>query len=246
MAFVIKFIFCTFEYMKKIYSFLFVSVCIVLFQACTGTYMPATVNTPLMLDKGEFQASVHGASSGFNFQLAYAPKDRWGIMLNGNFLNTANDTNQVYHKNSIGEIGLGKIKPLGNKGALLETYIGFGYGTLQSDFGDSISWYPRQSIHSWRVFFQPSFGKRYNAVDLAFTPRIAMIRMQQRNESSTRFLLEPTFTGKFGHKYVKGVIQLGLSLSTNQPAIRVDKDYGIISVGVQLFLGRKFEEKAQK
>ena len=67
---------------------------IILISSCTPPkYIPNVLNTPMLSNTGEIQASIHMAVSGFDPQLAIAITDNLGLMANGSFLN--NETNSM-------------------------------------------------------------------------------------------------------------------------------------------------------
>ena len=68
-----------------------------------------------------------------------------------------------------------------------------------------------------------------------------MVNFKQKNISMTQYFLEPAFTVKLGYKYVKAVLQVGLSFPTNKQNLAYDYEPVFFSLGLQATLGRDYD-----
>ncbi len=194
------------------------------FWSCAPAYTPNMVNTPLLSSKGEFQATIGTGTSGIDPQFAYAITDHVGIMANASFANRSDSSN--FHKHSFAEVGGGYTLLLGDAGRF-EVYGGAGMGNVDAMYNEDI-FTGRSNAVFTRIFVQPSIGAVTSAFDGAFTPRLVFVNINHSNSTlnTNTFdpFFEPTLTTKFGWKYVKMIIQVGLSFPlteyknyTNQP-----------------------------
>ena len=56
--------------------------------SCHVLYVPNSFNSPLLRNKGDGQINFAASLSGFEAQTAYAFTDNFGVMVNGQLLNT--------------------------------------------------------------------------------------------------------------------------------------------------------------
>lgn len=209
-----------------------------IFASCSPAYVPNVVNTPLLSNKKEIQASLYSGVSGFDLQSAYALTDHIGIMANGSFINNRNDSLENFRKHNFGELGVGYFSKIGNNGRF-EVFSGYGTGKVQAEFENNL-WQSDAYANYSRIFIQPSVGAATDYFDGAFSPRFVMVKIQQNNEHFTEYFAEPTLTGKVGYKYVKAVLQFGISIPmTEYP----DFNYNpfLLSLGIQAYLNRVFD-----
>ena len=201
----------------KLLSF-FIGLCFLAFS-CAPAYTPNMVNTPLLTNEGEFQATIGTGTSGIDGQFAYAISDQVGVMLNASYANRADTGSKNFHKHTFAEMGAGYSIPLGGPGRF-EIYGGGGMGWVDAKFGYNglFNTYVvnRSNAVLTRLFLQPTIGLTNNVFDGSFTPRIVMLNVNNTdkefsNNTWTPFV-EPTFTAKVGWKYVKMVFQIGLSV----------------------------------
>ncbi|MFO7923164.1 MAG: hypothetical protein R6U58_05690 [Bacteroidales bacterium] len=206
--------------------------------SCAPAYVPNVINTPLLSNKGEIQASLHGGISGVDPQLSYAVTDNVGLILNGSFADNTSDSSNNFHKHNFIEIGTGYYTKIGNKGRF-ETFGGFGSGKLQAEYENDL-WTSRADVISSRFFLQPAIGITTSILDASFTSRLVLINLSQGTEKSTGVFAEPALTGKLGFRYVKAVIQLGLSIPLQE---NIDFNYQpfMFSVGLQANFNKIFD-----
>ena len=100
----------------KGYYSIVVIVVISIMTSCSPEYVPNMVNSPMLSNQGEFQASVATGTSNFDAQTAFAITDNIGIMVNGSFGNETNDSTDDYHKHAFIEGGIGYFEKIGSKG----------------------------------------------------------------------------------------------------------------------------------
>jgi hypothetical protein len=207
--------------------------------SCAPAYVPNTINTPLLSNKGEIQAGLNYGLSGFDPQAAYALTDHIGLMINGSFRNNTSDSSDSYHRHAFVEGGGGYYTRIGGAGRF-EVYGGYGYSRLQAYFDGDI-WIKYANVYSHRLFLQPAVGFTTKVFDLSFASRVVLVSMHQEDVQENVFLFEPALTLKLGYKYVKGVVQFGLSF----PNSSVSVDFGyqpiMFSIGVQADLRKNYD-----
>ena len=225
---------------KSIRPFLsgFITTAILLLNACAPAYIPNTVNTPMLSNKGELQASVNSGISGFDPQLSYAITDHIGVMLNGSFSDRTSDSTDDYHKHQFVELGSGYYTKIGTIGRY-ETFAGFGLGNTRGEYSTTL-WSSYADAQFFRIFIQPSIGLATSFFDGGFAWRFVIISMTQEQNKSTGFFFEPVITLKLGYKYVKMVTQFGLSLPVTEE-IAFNYQPFMFSVGLHAYLWRKFD-----
>ncbi len=212
----------------------------ILFFSCAPAYVPNVVNTPLMSNKGEFQASVHTGTSGFDPQFAYALTNNIGLMLNGSFANRTSDTTDNFHKHQFVEFGAGYFASIGTAGRF-EVFGGYGAGNLQAEYDNNL-WVSKARVNSGRFFIQPAIGASTSVFDGSFSSRLVFVNLSQESEKASCAFIEPALTGKFGYKYVKFVVQTGLSVPLSSSNNLFNYQPFMFSVGIQLNIGKLFEE----
>lgn len=199
--------------------------------SCAPAYTPNIVNTPLLSSKGEFQAVIGTGTSGVDPQLAYAITDHIGVMANASFANRSDSAN--FHKHSFVELGGGYTISIGDAGRF-EIFGGGGMGSVDAMYEEGI-FYGRSKATFNRFFIQPSVGAVTDIFEGAFTPRLVFVNMHHTTDSLSYHsfdpFIEPTITVKIGWKYVKMMLQVGLSLPLSEI-----KNYGnqpfMFSVGL--------------
>jgi hypothetical protein len=217
-----------------------VSVTLVV-SSCAPAYIPNVINTPLLSNKGEFQAAVYTGTSGFDPQLAYAVSDHVGLMLNGSFASRTNDSTDDYHKHQFVEIGTGYYTKIGTEGRF-ETFGGFGYGKVKVN-DDNDLWLAHSDVNSIRLFIQPAFGLTSDFFDGSAAMRFVFLDLYQGSVKGSDFFIEPVVTCKLGFKYVKAVFQTGFSLRTfSSSSNYFNYQPFIISIGLQANINKIFND----
>jgi hypothetical protein len=207
--------------------------------SCAPAYVPNTLNTPLLNNKGEIQIGINSGIAGFDPQLAYAVTDHIGIMLNGSFRNSTSDSSDAFHKHAFLELAPGYYTNLGKIGRF-EVYGGYGYSRLKA-YSESgiIESFADASCN--RFFIQPAIGLTTPIVDFSFASRFALVNLRQNDLHFTELFFEPALTCKLGYKYVKGIVQMGLSLPANSEGIDFNYQPFIFSIGIQAAINRHYE-----
>ncbi len=238
---------------------------LLLATACSPLYVPNTRNVPLFKEGGEFQASVFGTTAGGEAQLAYAITDH--IAVTGNYAygstkeTNPGDDKEFTRKNSFGEIGFGYYKVKRN--SRLELFAGYGMGQ-----GTSHDQYYFFGLNNdvvatgkyGRIFIQPSIGTNNRKFNLAFTPRIAMVKYSEfttedPNSKAPKFtppdefqiLIEPAVTGKFhlaGNLH--GIFQLGLGVPVNSDKVYFAYMPAQFAVGIQIDTSNRLRTRVYK
>ena len=161
----------------KILMASFVLAGTVLTSCRPNAYLPNTIHTPLLKEKGEIRATLNTS----NVQLAYAVTENIGIMANGQYstmrqtTTSGNEAEKDVSTQTVGEIGVGYFSPFGANG-VFEVYSGGGYGQVHIHStltGSAVRDYDRTlNTFATKFFLQPSLGFSNTPFDLAFTPRI--------------------------------------------------------------------------
>jgi hypothetical protein len=212
---------------------------ILLLASCTPAYVPNTLNTPLMSNKGEIQVGANVGLSGFDPQASFAVTDHVGLMLNGSFRNSTSDSSDSFHKHVFLEGGCGYFTKIGSIGRF-ETFGGYGFSKLQA-YSENGIWASYADATCNRIFIQPAIGIATKVFDGSFATRMVMVDMHQADMQNTGFFLEPALTLKLGYKYVKGMLQFGLSFPLNSEVIDFNYQPFLFSVGLQATLKRTYE-----
>lgn len=201
--------------------------------SCAPTYVPNVVTTPFLGDKGDVAGSVNYGVSGFDPQFAYAVTDNIGVVANGSYINTANDTNSQFRQHLHVEFGGGYHTRIGSFGRF-EAYGGGGVGRINAKF-DDLLFVSYEDVLSTRLFIQPSVGFVTDVFEIGFSTRFVLVSLMQDQKSETAPFIEPALTAKLGYSPVKGMMQLGFSLPLN-PELKFYFQPVIFSIGLQIRL----------
>ncbi len=209
----------------------------ILLDACAPAYVPNVINTPLLSNKGELQASINGGISGFDPQISYALTDHIGLALNGSFANRTSDSTENYHKHNFVELGTGYYTKMGKVGRF-ETFGGVGFGNTRGGYSNDL-WSAYTNANYTRLYLQPGIGIATAPFDGSLAARLAFVNLKQGSQRSTGVFLEPVITLKTGFKNVKLSVQIGLSFSLNE---NIDFNYHpfIFSIGLHTHFFRNY------
>jgi hypothetical protein len=233
---------------------------LLLAAACSPIYVPNTRNVPLFKDGGEFQASVYGTTAGGDAQIAYAVSDHVAVIGSYSY-GTQNQTNpgtkeQFTRKNSYGELGLGFYKV--KRHSRLEIFGGYGIGKGTTHDQYSFFGLDNDVVATGtfnRIFIQPSIGTNNRNFNIAFTPRIAMVKFTDfttdvksvKPSDGYQTFIEPAVTGKFhlvGNLH--GVFQLGLDVPVKSDAVYYEYMPAQFAVGIQIDTSNRLRTKVYK
>lgn len=213
---------------------------ILFFYSCAPAYIPNVINSPMFNNGGELQVSTYASTSGLDAQAAFAISDNVGIMANGSFMDRTDEFNNDYHKHKFIEFGGGYYDQIERRGRY-EIFAGFGAGELQAKYDNSI-WSSYTDVKSYRYFLQPAIGVTGNVADFSTAMRVVLIDLYQGSRREKAYFFEPAITGKLGYKHVKAIMQFGLSIPTNPDAVDFNYQPVIMSLGLQLNIGRVYDE----
>ncbi|MCK5171138.1 MAG: hypothetical protein KAQ75_14765 [Bacteroidales bacterium] len=228
---------------KMRFNYLILISIIGLLSSCSPEYIPNMVNSPMLSNQGEFQATIATGTSNFDVQTAFAITDNIGIMVNGSYGNNTNDTTDDYHKHAFIESGIGYYDKIGEKGRY-EIYGGYGFGNAEGYFEDAT--FDSQIINANynRFFIQPGIGLSTGIFDGSFSPRLVFIQMNPEGidfvTGDYNIFVEPVFTAKIGFKYVKFVTQIGFSIPLGEQSLNFNHQQFIMNVGLNINLGRRY------
>ncbi len=229
---------------KKLKNSLYIAFILAILSSCSPEYIPNMVNSPMLSNQGEFQATIATGTSNFDAQTAFAITDNIGIMVNGSYGNETNDSTDDFHKHTFIEGGIGYYNKIGDKGRY-EIYGGFGTGSVEGFFEDALFDSEITNANYNRFFVQPGIGMSTGIFDGSFSPRFVLIQM---NPQGTGFVsgdynvfVEPVFTSKVGFKWVKFVAQVGFSIPFGDDQVNFNYQSFIMNVGLNLNIGRKYD-----
>jgi hypothetical protein len=81
-------------------------VLVILFVSCTPpVYLPNSLNTPLLKEKGETNIGYNASLGGDDIQISYAISKNIGLMANGTYYSHVFE--DQYRKRKFGELGIG-------------------------------------------------------------------------------------------------------------------------------------------
>ena len=203
--------------------------------SCSPEYIPNMANTPMFDEKGEIQANITRGVSGTDIQAAYAVTDHLGVMANTSFYKSTSDTSDDFHQHGIYEFALGYYGDISDYGRF-EVYGGFGAGKIQAYNEDMVFDDPITDATFSKLFIQPSFGMKSDIFDANLGTRLAMIKVNYKQEApglneSFQPFIEPMLTGRLGFKYVKFIGQVGLSFPLKTETV-FDYQPFIINLGL--------------
>lgn len=228
---------------RRYYILIFISVFGTL-TSCSPEYIPNMVNSPMLSNQGEFQATVATGTSSFDAQTAFAITDNLGVMVNGSYGNETNDSTDDFHKHAFIEGGFGYYNKIGDKGRY-EIFGGYGFGKVKGYYENALFDSQITDANYNRFFVQPGIGISTGIYDGSFSPRFAMIQMNPNGADfrtgKYNLFFEPVITSKIGFKYVKFVFQFGFSVPFGEQNLNYDYQPFIMNVALNFNLGRKYD-----
>lgn len=207
---------------------------IIILNSCASAYVPNTINSPMLSNKGEMQVSVNTGVSGFDPQFAYAITDHLGIMANASFDNRVSDTTDNFHVHSFIELAPGYYTSFANV-LRFEAYGGAGFGRTQGLY-DAQIWVSNADARFLRLFVQPGIGLSTDFLDLSLVSRFCYVGLSQNGNFNGGLFIEPALDLKLGYKYVKLISEVGFSLPMAEQTIEFAWQPIIFSIGLQVDL----------
>lgn len=222
------------------------------FSSCTTTmYVPNTLNTPLLKERGEVKINVDAN----NLQVAAGISNHLGIMVNG-FYKTYTGNNDYEHKGGLLEAGIGYFKPMENNPLVFETFAGVGIGKVsktQQFTNGSESYTASFNSDATKFFLQPEIGYAGKIVDVAFSPRFSFVKYDNFRSSnyteeqlkedyldngrltSPLFVFaEPTITARVGYKWIKLQAQYGLITNIGEGKIKSPDNFSSLGLVIDI------------
>jgi hypothetical protein len=225
-------------------------------------YSPNTPNVTQLTEKNEVRINagiISGLESDFSggdLQLAYAPTQNVGVMVNGFTASRAESTyNGRFEKGSgkYGEFGIGYFGTFDkNKEWTFEVYGGVGGGTVSNDYGMSES--SKVSIN--KLFIQPAVGYKWDHIELAVTTKLAHVNWKVKQLKTTDtgvnedmlyikyrpefFNFEPALILRGGGKRIKGQLAITFgSMRLEEYIYEPPSESAVGYLGVSINLSRK-------
>ena len=198
-------------------------VFVVLMSSCVPpVYIPNSLNTPLLKEKGETNIGYSQSFAGHDIQISYAISNNIGFMANGTYF--SNVRLEKYRKHKFAELGIGYFSH-SNKYFVGEIYIGAGLGTnlIKEEIFDLLD--PGEEVdvsaNYIRIFFQPTFGGYTEIFEGGFSLRMCYIDFYEIHHSNIDFpkekiLFEPVVFMRFGPPVFKLQTQFGFSFTPFQ------------------------------
>ena len=228
---------------RKRYYLLIIILAIGIFSSCSPEYIPNMVNSPLLSNQGEFQATIATGNSNFDAQTAFAITDNIGIMVNGSYGNETDDSTDNFHKHAFIEAGVGYYEKIGEKGRY-EIYGGYGSGEVEGYFENIFISNEITDAKYNRFFIQPGIGISTGIFDGSFSPRFSLVQMDPKGANfeagKYNVFFEPAITSKIGYKYVKFIAQFGFSIPLGDQELTYDHQVFIFNFGLNFNFGRKY------
>ena len=229
--------------------------CIALFACSPILYAPTTQNVPLLQQKGE--VNIGGgyisteSAEGMSLNFATAVDSSWAIAAAFNTLGdgTVRSGNSWDSKGRYLEAAAGKFGTIADGPFLYEAFLGLGYGTATNKNSNS-------SVNGKFIkpYLQTSIGVRSKIVDLAFTPRLAVVNYVSNDvyipgapeeamaasnyfdDKGSSFVFEPGITLRLGLKNVKIQAQYVYSTFNYRESDLWQFDKNILSFGLNFYI----------
>ncbi len=186
--------------------------------------------------EGELQASFYAGTQGLDPQINYSITNHLGIMINGSFISHDDNTTNMIHKHSFGEIGFGYYQKIYNMWQF-EIYGGAGYGKLLMQRHNNINTYTSADANYMRYFIQPAIGLSTKYIDFSLGTRFVILdgTYMETSLSYNRSFLENAATIRIGGEQIKGVFQFGYILPIQTDRFENHQAF-MLSIGVQVYL----------
>jgi hypothetical protein len=228
---------------------------LLLFASCSPVlYAPSSQNVPLLKQKGEvnFGGGYIGTegADGLSLNFATAVDSSWAIAAAFNALSGgARSLNSWEGKGRYLEAAVGKFNTIADGPFLYEAFLGLGYGTARNKK-------PNNDVNGKFIkpYLQTSIGVRSKIVDLAFTPRIAVVNYVSNevyvpdfpqeaiaasnyfDDKGSSFVLEPGITLRLGWNNVKFQAQYVYSTFNYKESDLWQYDKNILSFGLNFYV----------
>ena len=214
-------------------------------------YVPNTLNTPLLHEKGDFSGSLgmvgFAPEPTFDFQAAYAVNDHLAVMANSSFMSNDQSSSNV-NTHRLLEAGGGWYTTFlphakGWNIGRAEVLAGYGFGWAEDNVGDD-----RFTGRYNRAFIQPAFGFRGEWFEIIIAGRFNNVNFSDYREEINGRLsridqlgfttFEPIITFSLGYQYVKFYTQTGgeaiMSGRGNYERVSSSEDKAIFNFGMRI------------
>lgn len=208
--------------MKSIFFFLVLGSLLIIADSCAPIYVPSTINTPALREKGDAMGAVH-LSNALELQGAYAVDSHFLVMgafqsykIDPTSINWSNGTITTTggSRSNMFEFGGGYFNRFGkNENGLFEVLAGGGIG--YSNTSD-------ERYHGFvqKGFLQPGIGFAHKNIQAIFTLRPSLVRIDNKNHSensgiknpASQLFAEPAITLRAGADLVKFNLQMGIAI----------------------------------
>ena len=227
---------------KRLLFLILVITAGILANSCSPEYIPNMINSPMLSNQGEIQATIAAGTSNLDLQTAYAITDNIAVMVNGSYADRTSDSTENFHKHLMIEGGIGYYRQISEVGRI-EVFGGYGGGAVNGYYeNDLVS--ANSDATFQRFFLQPGIGMSSGIFDGSFATRLSLVSMNPDLENFVPGLdpfLEPVVTAKLGWRYAKFVLQGGLSIPLAEENLTYDYQPFIINFGLNINIGRIYD-----
>jgi len=223
-------------------------------SSCAPIYRQGIVHAPLYQEKGDYSASVHTGMNDVDAHVGGAILNNLGVMVSASTINQGSDymTEVLKYRSNHMQIMPGYFVKADRW--LFEFYGGYGFGYSEIDLRQTYYLADLSFSNSFirgnysQILLQPGIGFSSNFFDFAFHVRTMLNQYHSSAETSEDLALvknmqsfiTPTITTRFGYKYAKMMIQVGL-MAPMRPNVN---DYNPlnISVGFHFDIRKSYRE----
>lgn len=205
-------------------------------QSCSSSYYASNANVSMFKAKNELKGNMGISPSSANIDLSYSITDNFMVAGSAfGFIqketSVLNKTYKASHGYSF-SIAPGYYMPFGHQG-VLEVLAGYGYNYSNSHDVNG-------NFH--KFYIQPSIGISKRYFEMAFTPRVTAVFINQysfidHRDSQYDMFIEPIGTIKAGGENFKITTQLGFTIPTAALGYQINPIYW--NFGFQLHLRNK-------
>jgi hypothetical protein len=240
--------------MKKILPFLLVSS---ILASCAPIYRQSVVHAPLYKEQGDLSASVHTGMNDFDGHIGGAILNNFGLVISGGTINQGSEymTRVEKYRNNHLEILPGYFMPSDNW--IFEFYGGYAFGYTSMELNNTYFFAETNTYENSffrgnysQFILQPGIGFSTDFFNFAFHAKTMLMQYSHNTESSgdmngirnLHAFISPTVTTRFGYKYFKVMMQIGL-LAPLRPFNYTEYNPLNASIGLHFDIAKSYRKK---